>query len=84
MQERLGPYTTCFIKKTCACVGKEKCGISKDESRRDGCHFGVICRLVCSCRYGRARNEDIHLVIIKDRVDVSSHLTPLSCKPLNR
>ena len=33
----------------------------------------------------RARRlGDIHPVIIKDRVDVSSCLTQLSCKPLDR
>ena len=68
----------------CECVGRDKSGFSKDESRRDGWHFSVICRLVCSCRCGRARKGDIHLVVSKDRVGVSSHLTPLSCKPLDR
>ena len=58
------------------CVGRDKSGFSKDESRRDGWHFCVICRLVCSCLCGRARKGDIHLVTTKDRVGVSSHLTP--------
>ena len=60
-----------------------KCGFSKDEYRRDGRHFCVICRLVCLCLCGRARKGDIYLVVTKDRVGVSSHLTPLSCKPLD-
>ena len=72
-----------FIKKMCVCMGREKGGISKDEYRRDGWHFSVICHLVCLCLCGRARKEDIHLVTTKDRVGVSSHLTPLSCKPLD-
>src|SRR6185312_5487736 len=72
-----------FIKKRCACVGRDKSGFLKDESRRDVCHFCVICRLVCLCLCGRARKGDIHLVTTKDRVGVSSHLTPLSCKPLD-
>ena len=67
----------------CECVGRDKSGFSKDESRRDGWHFSVICRLVCSCRCGRARKGDIHLVTPKDRVGVTSHLTPLSFKPLD-
>ena len=68
----------------CECGGREKYGISKDEIRRDGCHFCVNCRMVCSCLCSRARKGDIHLVTTKDRVGVSSHLTPLSCKPLDR
>ena len=68
----------------CACVGREKSGISKDEFRWDGWHFCVICLWVCSCLCGKARKGDIHLVTTKDRVGVSSHLTPLSCKPLDR
>ena len=68
----------------CVCVGRDKSGFSKDESRRDGWHLGVICRLVCSCRCGRARKGDTHLVTPKDRVGVTSHLTPLTCKPLDR
>ena len=67
----------------CECVGREKCEILKDEFRRDGWHFCVICRLVCLCLCGRAKKGYIHLVTPKDRVGVSSHLTPLSCKPLN-
>ena len=66
----------------CACVGRENCGILKDDFRQDGWHFCVICRLVYLC--GRARKGGIHLVTTKDRVGVSSHLTPLSCKPLDR
>ena len=54
---------------------------SKDEFRRDGWHFCVICRLVCLCLCGRAGKGDIHLVTPKDRVGVSSHLTRLG-KPL--
>ena len=33
--------------------------------------------------FGGLRKGDIHLVVSKDRVGVSSHLTPLSCKPLD-
>ena len=32
----------------------------------------------------QSKKGDIHLVVSKDRVGVSSHLTPLSCKPLDR
>ena len=46
--------------------------------------FLRICHLVCSCHCGRARKGDVHLVTTKDRVGVTSHLTPLSCKPLDR
>ena len=56
----------------------------KSVFRRDGWHFCVICHLVCSCLCGRARKGDIHLVTPKDRVGVTSHLTSLSCKPLDR
>ena len=68
----------------CECGGREKCEISKDKFRQDGWHFCVICQTVCSCLCGRARKGDIHLITIKDGVGVSSHLTPLSCKPLDR
>ena len=67
----------------CEYVGRDKSGFLKDKSRRDGWHFSVISCLVCSCRHGRARKGDIHLVTPKDRVGVTSHLTPLSCKPLD-
>ena len=68
----------------CECVGRENVKFSKDKFRRDGWHFCEICQMVCSNLCGRARKGDIHLVTIKDRVGVSSHLTPLSCKPLDR
>ena len=32
----------------------------------------------------QSEKGDIHLVVSKDRVGVSSHLTLLSCKPLDR
>ena len=73
-----------LLKKMCEYVGRDKSGVLKSEFRRDGWHFCRICHLVCSCLHGRARKGDIHLVITKDRVGVSSHLTPLSCKPLDR
>ena len=47
----------------------------KDEFRRDGWHFCVICQMVCSYLCDGARKGDIHLVTIKDRVGVSSCLT---------
>ena len=52
-----------------------------DEMDSDSC---VGCQMVCSYLCGWARLEDIHLVTIKDRVDVSSCLTQLTCKPLDR
>ena len=76
---------TCLTKKRGVCVWEGiKEEFSKDEFGRDGWHFCVICRLVCLCLCGRARKGDIHLVTTKDRVVVSSHLAPLSCKPLDR
>ena len=73
-----------FIKKMRVYVGRDKSGVFEKWFRQDGWHFRGICHLVCSCLCGRARKGDIHLVTIKDRVGVSSHLTPLSCKPLDR
>ena len=67
----------------CECVGRVNVEFSKDEFRWDGWHFCVNCRMVCSNLCGWARKGDIHLVTIKDRVGVSSHLTLLSCKPLD-
>ena len=55
----------------------------KSEFRQDGWHFprdlpfGVLVPVWQS-------KGDIHLVTTKDRVGVSSHLTPLLCKPLDR
>jgi hypothetical protein len=51
-----------------------------DEMDGDSC---VGCQMVCSYLCGWARSGDIHLVTIKDRVEVSSCLTQLSCKPLD-
>ena len=73
-----------YFYKENVCVGRDKSGFLKVEPGRDGRHFCVICRLVCLCLCGRAKKGDIHLVAFKDRVGVSSHLTPLSCKPLDR
>ena len=56
----------------------------KVVSRWDGWHFCVNCQKVCLYLCGWARRlGDIHLITIKDRVDVSSCLTQLSCKPLD-
>ena len=66
----------------CAYVGWDKCGVF--EAYTGWMAFLRICHLVCSCQCGRAKKGDIHLVVSKDRVGVSSHLTPLSCKPLDR
>ena len=51
-----------------------------DEMDGDSC---VGRQMVCSYLCGWARLWDIHLVTIKDRVDVLSCLTQLSCKPLD-
>ena len=62
-------------------MGRDKIGFLKDESRRDGWHdlpFGVLVPV------WQGKEGDIHLVTPKDRVGVTSHLTPLSCKPLDR
>ena len=68
----------------CAYVGWDKCGAFVKKDWTGWMAFLRICHLVCSCQCGRAKKGDIHLVVSKDRVGVSSHLTPLSCKPLGR
>ena len=65
-------------------VGRDKSGFSKDEFRRDGWHFYGFAIWCARANVVRARKGDIHLVTPKDRVGVTSHLTPLSCKPLDR
>ena len=67
-----------------AYVGWDKCGVFVKKVQTGWMAFLRICHLVCSCHCGRAKKGDIHLVVSKDRVGVSSHLTPLSCKPLDR
>ena len=68
----------------CVYVGWDKCGVIVKKVQTGWMAFLRICHLVCSCQCGRAKKGDIHLVVSKDRVGVSSHLTPLSCKPLDR
>ena len=71
----------------CACVGRKKVDLLKiNEScvSMRWMAFLVNCQKVCLYLCGWARRlGDIHLVTIKDRVDVSSCLTQLSCKPLD-
>ena len=69
----------------CDCVGREKMWNFR-KMNLDGMDdtFCVNCRMVCSNLCGWASKGDIHLVTTKDRIGVSSHLTPLSCKPLDR
>ena len=67
-----------------AYVGNDKCGVFVKKVQTGWMTFLRIWHLVCSCQCGRAKKGDIHLVVFKDRVGVTSHLTPLSCKPLDR
>ena len=65
-------------------VGWDKRGVFVKKFRRDGRHFYGIAIWCARANVAGQKKGDIHLVVSKDRVGVSSHLTPLSCKPLDR
>ena len=66
-------------------VGRDKSGVfgkvSLDKMDGISAGFAIWCARACVAGQGRG---DIHLVTTKDRVGVSSHITPLSCKSLDR
>ena len=64
--------TICFIKKMCVLEGM-KCGFLKDESRRDGWHFSVICRWCARAGVAEQRREISILSSL--RTELMCHLT---------
>ena len=71
--EDLTYNTTYFIKKRYVCVGRDKSGFSKDESRRDGWHLSVICRW-CA-RAGVAEQGREISILSTLRTELVLHLT---------
>ena len=60
------------------CVGREKCGISKDEFRRGGWHFFVICGWCArACVVEQGREISI-LSQLRTELRCGGHITSVS------
>ena len=62
-----------YFYKENVCVGRDKNGFLKDESRRDGWHFSVICRW-CA-RAGVAEQGREISILSTLRTELVLHLT---------